>query len=285
MSKPNANCVFIAEIGINHNGSMEITKKLIDMAKLHGCDYVKFQKRDINVVYTKQFLDQPRESPWGTTQRAQKEALEFGSDKYAEIDQYCKQVGIGWFASAWDLNSLNFLDKFQLPHNKIASAMLTQWEFVKEVAFRGVHTYISTGMCTYSDLDKVVKIFRDNRCPFTLLHCVSTYPCPDEKANVALMLSLRDRYQCPVGYSGHEAGTAPTLLAAALGASAIERHITLGRAMYGSDQAASLEWRGLHDLVKFVRQMETVYGHGEKVFDNEERAVAKKLRYFEDVNT
>jgi N-acetylneuraminate synthase len=279
--RPNSKCAIIAEIGINHNGSLEITKKLIDLAKKYDCDYVKFQKRDIDVVYTKAMLDQPRESPWGTTQREQKLGLEFGKEQYQEIDRYCKQVGIGWFASAWDLNSLKFLQQFDCRHNKIASAMITHEKFLQEVAAERKHTYISTGMATYDHIDKAVAIFEKAGCKYTLMHTVSVYPCAEDQVNVAVMLALRDRYRCPVGYSGHEAGVLPSMLAASLGADAIERHITLDRAMYGSDQAASLEGRGLEILTKYVRGIEAAFGNGEKTFGDAERAVAKKLRYFE----
>lgn len=281
VKKPNSRCTVIAEIGINHNGDMKIAKQLIDMAKKYDCDFVKFQKRDINVVYTPETLAQHRESPWGTTQRQQKEGLEFGMDEYKEIDNYCKQVGIGWFASAWDLNSQDFLAKFNCQHNKVASAMLTHWRFLERVASEKRHTYISTGMSTYRDIDKAVDIFEKAGCKYTLMHTVSTYPCAEEKTNVSVMLALRDRYKCPVGYSGHEPSVLPTMLAASLGADAVERHITLDRAMYGSDQAASLESRGLEMVVKFIRGVEGAFGNGEKTFDEAEKAVAKKLRYFE----
>jgi N-acetylneuraminate synthase len=283
VKRPNSKCTIVTEIGINHNGDMKIAKQLIDMAKKYGCDFVKFQKRDINLVYTKEFLAQPRESPWGKTQRDQKEGLEFNETQYKEIDSYCKQVGIGWFASAWDSNSQNFLAKFNCPHNKIASAMLTHWKFMEQVAAEKRHTFISTGMSTYPDIDKAVNIFEKAGCKYTLMHTVSTYPCKEEETNVGVMLALRDRYKCPVGYSGHEPGVLPSLLAAALGADAIERHITIDRAMYGSDQAASLEARGLEIMVKFVRGVEAAFGTGEKTFDDAEKAVAKKLRYFESV--
>lgn len=281
VKRPNSKCTVIAEIGINHNGDMAITKKLIDMAKEHDCDFVKFQKRDIDVVYSASTLAQLRESPWGTTQRHQKEGLEFNRDQYREIDNYCKKVGIGWFASAWDINSQKFLREFDCKHNKIASAMLTHLKFLEEVASERRHTYISTGMATFADIDKAVAIFDKAGCKYTLMHTVSTYPCKEEETNVALMLALRDRYKCPVGYSGHEAGVLPTQLAAALGADAIERHITLDRAMYGSDQAASLEARGLEIVVKFIRNIEAAFGTGEKTFGEGEKSVAKKLRYFE----
>ncbi|MEW6055132.1 MAG: N-acetylneuraminate synthase family protein [Bdellovibrionota bacterium] len=281
VKRPNSKCAIIAEIGINHNGSVEIAKQLIDMAKKNSCDYVKFQKRDINVVYTQEVLSQTRESPWGTTQREQKMGLEFNQDQYKEIDRYCKEVGIGWFASAWDLGSQDFLEKFNCAHNKIASAMLTHWKFVERVASEKKHTFISTGMCGYPEVDRAVEIFEKQNCKYTLMHTVSTYPCAENETNVAVMLSLRERYKCPVGYSGHEAGVLPSMLAAALGADAIERHITLDRAMYGSDQAASLESRGLEILTKYIRAMEGAFGTGEKTFGDAEKAVAKKLRYFE----
>ncbi len=281
VQRPNSKCTLIAEIGINHNGDIKIAKQLIDMAKNNGCDYVKFQKRDINVVYSPDVLSQLRESPWGTTQRQQKEGLEFGLKQYQEIDRYCKEKGLGWFASAWDLNSQEFLRQFDCAHNKIASAMITYPKFLEAVASEKRHTYISTGMSTYEDIDRAVGIFEKKNCKYTLLHTVSTYPCKEEETNISVMLELRSRYKCPVGYSGHEAGVLPSMLAASLGADAIERHITLDRAMYGSDQAASLESRGLEILVKYVRGMEAAYGNGVKVFGDAERGVAKKLRYFE----
>jgi N-acetylneuraminate synthase len=280
--KPNSRLTLIAEIGINHNGSLEVAKKLIDLSKKYDCDYVKFQKRDIDTVYSPEVLAQHRESPWGTTQRAQKEGLEFGLAEYKEIDRYCKEVKIGWFASAWDGKSQTFLSQFNCDHNKIASAMLTHWSFMEQVASEKRHTYISTGMSTYKEIDRAVEIFEKKNCKYTLMHTVSTYPCELDKTNVAVMLALRDRYKCPVGYSGHEAGTLPTILAACLGADAIERHITLDRAMYGSDQSASLEGRGLEVISNFIRNVESAYGNGEKVFDASEAAVAKKLRYFEE---
>jgi len=260
---------------------MAITKQLIDMARKYDCDFVKFQKRDIDVVYSPEVLNQARESPWGTTQRDQKNGLELSLEQYREIDNYCRKVGIGWFASAWDINSQKFLRQFESKHNKIASAMLTHWEFLDEVASEKKHTFISTGMSTYKEIDRAVDIFDKRGCKYTLMHTISVYPCREEQTNISIMLALKERYRCPVGYSGHETGVLPTVLAIALGASAIERHITLDRSMYGSDQAASLEARGLEIVSKMVRGMAAAYGDGEKVFDEAERAVAKKLRYFE----
>jgi N-acetylneuraminate synthase len=271
----------IAEIGINHNGSMEIAKKLIDMAKECGCNAVKFQKRTINVVYSEAVLNTPRESPWGTTTRQQKEGLEFNAEQYREIDSYCRERGIEWFASAWDIASQEFLRQFNLKHNKLASAMLTHPRFIEAVASEGRHTFVSTGMCDWSVLDEVVKVFRKRNCPFTLLHTVSVYPCKEEHLNLACIQTLRERYGVPVGYSGHEVSPIPSIIAAALGAVVIERHITLDRTMYGSDQAASLERRGLEIMVGGIRSHEVALGDGKKCFGDAEKAVAKKLRYWE----
>ncbi len=271
----------IAEIGINHNGDIALAKKLIDLAKDCGCDAVKFQKRTIDIVYSAAVLDTPRESPWGTTTRQQKEGLEFNLEQYQEIDAHCRQVGIEWFASAWDIESQKFLRPFDLRHNKIASAMVTHRAFVEEVVSEGKHTYISTGMCGWEHIDPVVALFRERKCPFTLMHTVSVYPCEEKDLNLACIGSLRDRYQAPVGYSGHEVSPMPSVLATALGAVAIERHITLDRAAYGSDQAASLERRGLEVLVGGIRCYEASLGAGTKEFGPAEKAVAKKLRYWE----
>ena len=278
--KPAPHCYVIAEIGINHNGSLDITKQLIDMAVDCGCDAVKFQKRTLDVVYTPEELDAPRESPWGTTNREQKEGLEFGKDEYDEIDRYCKDKGVEWFASAWDLPSLEFVSQYDPPHHKVASALVTNQEFVEAVAALGKHTYISTAMAEWEDVDRVVEAFRDANCPFTLLHCVATYPMADEDANVGVMHAMSERYGCDVGYSSHEVGIVCSMLAAAMGATALERHITLDRAMYGSDQAASLERPGLQRLVRDVRALPAIYGTGEKVILDKEKPVAKKLRYF-----
>ena len=181
----------IAEIGINHNGDLDIAKKLIDIASSSGANAVKFQKRNIDLVYTKEFLDSPRESPWGTTQREQKEGLEFGLEDYQEIDKYCKEKSIDWFASAWDLDSQDFLSQFDLKYNKVASAMIVYEELLKKIASEKRHTFISTGMTNESDIDKAVDIFRANDCPFELMHCVSTYPMRDEDANLNAINTLK----------------------------------------------------------------------------------------------
>ena len=271
----------IAEIGINHNGSLKIAKDLILMAKAAGCNAVKFQKRDINTVYTEEELNKPRKSPWGDTQRKQKEGLEFSKKEYDEINQFCKSEKISWFASAWDIKSLEFLDQYNLKYNKIASAMITHLEFLKQAAKRKKYTFISTGMSGYEEIDKAINIFKQNDCPFELMHSVSAYPAPEDQLNLNLIKKLKEKYKCNVGYSGHEPSVSPSLVAVTLGATSLERHITLDRSMYGSDQSASLEERGLKELVSIVRKIPTVIGGGEKKILDCETNVAKKLRYWE----
>ena len=268
----------IAEIGINHNGDMSICKELIDVAVDSGCDAVKFQKRDINQVYTQDFLDSYRESPWGTTQREQKIGLEFDKDQYLEIDQYCKEKGVEWFASAWDLNSQSFLRQFDCKYNKVASAMAVYDDLLKIIAEEGKHTFISTGMSTYNDIDKAVDIFKKAGCSFELMHTVSTYPMKEENANLNMIKTLRDKFQCNVGYSGHEVGLAVSYAAAALGVTSLERHITLDRSMYGSDQSASVSRSGLRQLVGAVRKIELAMGDGIKKILKEEIPIAENLR-------
>lgn len=268
----------IGEIGINHNGDIEIAKELIDVAVDAGADAVKFQKRTIDEVYTQEFLSGPRESSWGTTQRDQKEGLEFGMKEYSEIDKYCKEKKIDWFASAWDLPSQDFLSSFDLKYNKIASAMIVYEDLLRKVASEGRHTFISTGMSDEEDISKAVKIFRDANCPFELMHCQSTYPMKDENANLNTIDTLRKRFSCDVGYSGHESGLAVSYAAAALGATSIERHITMDRAMYGSDQSASVEPSGFRMLVGVIRKIESAMGDGKIQILEEEIPIAKNLR-------
>ena len=268
----------IAEIGINHNGSLEIAKQLIDVAVSAGADAVKFQKRTLDLVYTKTLLDSLRESPWGTTQRQQKEGLEFSSADYSEIDQYCKANDIEWFASAWDIESQNFLKKFDAKYNKVASAMIVYDELLQVIAAEKKHTFISTGMSTKQDIDRAVQIFRDAACPFELMHCISTYPMDDNDANLRRIETLRSTYKCDVGYSGHESGLAISHAAVVFGITSLERHITLDRSMYGSDQAASLEPAGFRSLVSAVRKIEAAYGDGSIEMNPKEMAVAEKLR-------
>jgi N-acetylneuraminate synthase len=239
---------------------------------------VKFQKRTIDKVYTQEMLDSARESPWGKTQRAQKEGLEFDAGDYREIDNYCKAKGIAWFASAWDIESQHFLRQFDLPHNKIASAMIVYEDLLKEVASEKKHTFISTGMSRAAEIDRAVEIFRKAGCPFELMHCVSTYPMNDSDANLKRIQTLRDRYKCSVGYSGHEVGLTVSIAAASLGVSSLERHITLDRAMYGSDQAASVEPDGFRRLVRAVRTVDKAMGDGGIDIQEKEVPIAVKLR-------
>ncbi len=268
----------IAEIGINHNGNLGIARDLIDVAVVAGADAVKFQKRTIDLVYTQDFLDGSRESPWGTTQREQKEGLEFGLDDYTEIDKYCKEKGIEWFASAWDLESQKFLKQFDLKHNKIASAMIVYDDLLQAVASEGKHTFISTGMTTEDEITNAVEIFQSENCPFDLMHCISTYPMKDEDANLNTIKTLREKYNCNVGYSGHEVGLAVSYAAAALGITSLERHITLDRAMYGSDQPASVEPLGFRMLVGAVRKIEQAMGDGKLGYIEREIPIAENLR-------
>jgi N-acetylneuraminate synthase len=268
----------IAEVGINHNGDLDVAKQLIDVAKESGADAVKFQKRTIDLVYSKEFLDSPRESPWGTTQREQKEGLEFGLEEYQQIDAYCAKIGVDWFASAWDLESQRFLREFNLKYNKIASAMIVYEDLLREVAAEKKHTFISTGMTNRKFIDRAVEIFRKADCPFELMHCVSIYPMMDEEANLNCIKTLRELYQCDVGYSGHEVGLAVSYAATAMGISSLERHITLNRAMYGSDQAASVEPAGFRHLVGAVRKIEEAMGNGRIEINEREAAIAEKLR-------
>ena len=270
----------IAEIGINHNGDLDLAKNLMKLAKEAGCDAVKFQKRTIDIVYTEDFLKENRDSPWGTTQREQKEGLEFNENQYKEIDLYAKELDIIWFASAWDIPSQDFLKQFELPVNKIASAMATNLEFVEHVAKEGKPTFVSTGMTILEEIDNVVEIFKSNNCKITLMHTNSEYPSPEENLNLKCIETLRKRYDLPIGYSGHEPSVSPSLVAACLGAKAIERHITIDRSSYGSDQAASLESIGLKNLVSMVRKIPIVMGDGVKTITEQEKDIAKKLRYW-----
>jgi|TARA_B100000073_G_scaffold348049_1_gene364761 N-acetylneuraminate synthase len=270
----------ISEIGINHNGDLDIAKKMIDKSVQAGADAVKFQKRDIDIVYSKEQLKKPRTSPFGTTEREQKEGLEFHEKEYDEINDYCKKKNIIWFSSAWDINSLKFLDKYDLKYNKIASAMLTDEIFLNEVAKRKKYTFISTGMSNFAMIDKAVEIFKSNNCSFELMHCISAYPFENEKANLNMISILRDRYNCNVGYSGHEkGGKLISLAAVCLGSTSLERHLTLDRTMYGSDQAASITPHGFKSLINDIRTLENALtGSKDKIIINEEKPVAEKLR-------
>ncbi len=269
----------VAEIGINHNGDIKNVKKLIDLAVDAGCDAVKFQKRTIEKVYSKKVLDTPRDSPWGTTQRQQKKGLELSEKEYKIIDNHCKKKQIEWFVSCWDTESQIQMRKFKTKFNKVASAMLVHKKLLKLIAEEKKLTFISTGMSTIKDIEEAVKIFKKYKCPFELMHTNSTYPMPLEDANLNVIITLQKKFNCNVGYSGHE--TTPYLLpiiAVTLGATSVERHITLNRAMYGSDQAASLEKAGLKRMVRDIRKISTVLGDGKKSIQDTEISVQKKLR-------
>ena len=270
----------ISEIGINHNGDLDLAKKMILASKNIGADAVKFQKRDINLVYSKEQLNEKRESPWGALTIDQKNGLELSLDNYIEIDKFCKKIGIKWFASAWDINSLNFLKRFDLEYNKIASAMIVDPFFLEEVAKEKKYTFISTGMSNMEHIDNAVKIFRKHNCSFELMHCISAYPFDDNLANLNMINHLKNTFDCKVGYSGHEkGGVAISIAAVALGASSIERHFTLDRTMYGSDQAASLEMKAFKDLVGSIRKVEkAIQGSLDKKILDIEKNIANKLR-------
>jgi N-acetylneuraminate synthase len=272
--------VFVsAEIGINHNGDIDITKKLIDIAKQAGCDAVKFQKRSIEKVYSKEILDSSRSSPWGTTTREQKLGLEFEKNEYDIIDKYCRERNIFWYASAWDIDSQLFLQTYDLKYNKVASAMLTNIDLLKIIAGEKKHTFIATGMSTLEEIHQAVSIFKEKNCPFELMHTNSSYPMKLEEANIRCIDTLRNEFNCNVGYSGHETSSyAVCVCAVVVGATSIERHITLDRSMYGSDQSASLEPIGLIRMVRDVRRVESIMGDGVKRIWDSEVPVRKKLR-------
>ena len=269
----------IAEIGINHNGSLDIAKKLIDIAVDAGCDAVKFQKRTIEKVYSKKVLDSLRDSPWGKTTRDQKVGLEFSLKQYEIINKYCKKKKIPWYLSCWDVDSQIQMRGFKTKYNKVASAMLPHKKLVNIIAKEGKYTFISTGMSTMKDIENAVKIFRKHKCEFELMHSHSCYPMPVKEANLRVIQTLKKKFRCRVGYSGHEAASyVVSLVAVLLGATSIERHITLDRTMYGSDQAASLEPEGLRRFVRDIRTVDIVLGDGKKRIWESEMPAQKKLR-------
>lgn len=269
-------CFVVAEIGINHNGDLGVAKKLIDAAVLAGCNAVKFQKRSVDVVYTPAELATPRENPFGPTNGDLKRGLEFGVKEYKEIGQYCREKGILWYVSCWDEASVDLMEQFSPPCYKIASASLTDDNLLRHHRKYGRPIIISTGMSTLEEIDHAVEVLGKN--DLIILHCTSTYPSQVEELNLGVIATLRQRYGVPVGYSGHEVGLAPSIAAAALGSCMLERHITLDRAMWGSDQAASVEWQGFWRLVKDVRAIEKSMGDGVKRVYASEMPIIKKLR-------
>lgn len=271
----------IAEAGINHNGDLETAKSLILAAKQAGADSVKFQKRSPDICVPDSMKSVPRETPWGVmTYLDYKHRLEFGRTEYEELDSFANGIGITWSASAWDIPSLEFLDQFDLEYHKIPSALNTNLSFIAEVASRNLPTLMSVGMITMGELDKSIQVFTNRNSALTLLHCVSTYPAREEDLNLMKIETLRQRYGLPVGYSGHESTVSPSVVAAALGATVIERHFTLNRASWGTDHAASLEPRGFATLVSTVRKIPVVLGDGKWKEVPGEAEVAEKLRYW-----
>jgi len=269
-------CYVVAEIGINHNGDLSLAKKLIDVAVAAGCNAVKFQKRTVDVVYSKAELDRPRDSPFGTTNGELKRGLEFGAIEYGEIDAHCRSKGIVWFASPWDEASVDFLERFNVPCHKIASASLTDDNLLRHIRTTRKPIILSTGMSTMEQIDHAVEVLGRN--DLLLLHATSTYPAHYEELNLKVIPALAKRFGLPVGYSGHETGIASSVAAVVLGAVMIERHLTLDRAMWGSDQAASLEPNGMTRLMRDIRLVETAMGDGQKRLLERERPIMEKLR-------
>lgn len=269
-------CFIIAEIGINHNGSVELAKKMIDIAVTTGCDAVKFQKRTIDIVYTQEELSKERASVFGNTNGDLKRGLEFGHKEYKEIDNYCKSKNIMWFASCWDENSVDFIEEFNPPCYKIASASLTDDNLLKYTKSKGRPIILSTGMSTMEQIRHAVNILGED--DLVIMHCTSTYPSNADEMNLRVIETLRKEFSCPIGYSGHERGITPSVLAVALGACAVERHITVDRTNWGSDQAASLETAGLYHMVRDIRQTPELLGDGKKVVYERELPIIEKLR-------
>ena len=267
----------IGEIGINHNGDVDIARQLIEVAAEAGCHAVKFQKRTPEICVPKEQRDKIRQTPWGEmTYLEYKHRVEFGRDEYTEIAKICEENGLQWFASPWDVPSVEFLESFDVVAHKVASASITDHELLRALAATGKPIILSTGMSTIEEIDAAVEIF--DRSKLILMHSTSTYPMPPEEANLRTIITLRERYGVPVGYSGHERGLQISLAAVTLGAVAVERHITLDRTMWGSDHAASLEPAGLQHLVRDIRVIEQALGDGVKrVFPGEEEP-RKRLR-------
>jgi N-acetylneuraminate synthase len=269
-------CFIIAEIGINHNGDLDHAKRLISVAAAAGCDAVKFQKRTVEVVYTAEELNKPRENPFGHTNGDLKYGLEFEQEEYEEIDDFCRSLKMPWFASPWDEQSVDFLEQFRLPAHKIASASLTDDHLLRHIRRTGKPIILSTGMSTYDEIDHAVNIL--GKEDLILMHATSTYPADYNELNLRAIPSMAGRYNIPIGYSGHETGIPTSVCAAALGACCVERHITTDRAQWGSDQAASLEPNGINRLVRDIRLWEQSQGDGVKRVYERELPIIRKLR-------
>ena len=272
----NSPCFIIAEIGINHNGSVDLAKKMIDEAVMAGCDAVKFQKRTVTKVYTPEELDVYRPNYYGSTNRDLKLGLELSYEDYCEIDKYCKSKKIMWFASCWDIDSVDFIEQFDVPCHKIASALLTNDEFLKKVKSTGKPILLSTGMSTIEEIRHAVDILGEDN--LIIFQCTSTYPNEHKEINLRVIEQFRKEFSCPIGYSGHEKGLLPSILSVELGAASVERHITVDRTLWGSDQAASLEPEGLRRMVRDIREVKTILGDGKKVVYDSELPIKKKLR-------
>ncbi len=269
----------IAEIGTNHMGDLNIAKQIIDIAVNAGVDAIKLQKKNVEKIYTKKFLDSPLESPWGTTQREMRLHREFSDKQFKEIYMYCKKKKIPWFVSCWDVDSQIQMRKFKTKYNKVSSAMIVHYKLLEAIAEEKKYTFISTGMSTMSDIEKAIKIFKKHNCPFELMHCHSAYPMPIEEANLKLIPILKKKFKCKVGYSGHEvAATNVSVPAVLMGATSIERHVTLSRSYYGYDQASSLEPEGLMRLVRDIRILNKIMGDGKKRIWSSEIPNITKLR-------
>lgn len=269
-------CFIIAEIGINHNGSVQIAKSLIDIAVMTGCDAVKFQKRTVDVVYTAEELAKERPNVFGNTNGDLKRGLEFGEKEYSEIDKYCKEKNILWFASCWDEGSVDFIDKFDPPCYKISSASLTDDNLLLHTKAKGKPILLSTGMSTMEQIEHAVKLLGEDN--LVIYHCTSTYPSENSEINLNVIKTFREKFSCPIGYSGHERGVNPSVIAAAFGANSVERHVTTDRTLWGSDHAASLEPHGLFIMVRDIRQVPILLGDGNKTVYNSEVPIIKKLR-------
>ena len=271
----------VAEIGINHNGSIEEAKKIIDLAKKYNFDCVKFQKRDLDICIPENQKQIMRETPWGYISYIDyKKKIELSESQYSDLLRYCKKINIGMFVSCWDTNSLYQMKKFNFKYNKVASAMITNIDLLKLIAKEKKKTFISTGMCNMKDIVQAVKIFKKYKCPFVLMHSISVYPCDEKLLNLNIIITLKKKFKCEVGYSGHETSVSPSITAYLLGADYIERHITLDRASWGTDQAASLSENGIEYLTSVLRGIPSMLGDGKKKYLKKEKKISKKQRYW-----
>ncbi len=271
----------IGEIGINHNGSVKIAKKIISEAKKRGFSAVKFQKRNPDVSTPNKKKYEIRNTPWGNlTYLDYKKKIEFGEKEFDEIDKYCKKINIDWFASAWDIDSLKFLKKYKIKFNKVASAMIKNIDLLEGISKQKKTTLISTGMSSMKDVEKAVKIFKKNKCKYVLMHCVSSYPTKEENLNLRMIYTLKKKFNCEVGYSGHEKSVTPSLYAAVLGATYIERHITIDRTMWGTDQSASLELNGMSLISEMLPKINKILGDGKKKILKDEKLKFLSQKYW-----